>query len=557
MANKSFVVEYIIRAREKFSAAATKVARSSDTMRKSVDSSKKSMAALTVKIRAARSKLKELFPTLAGAKAKFKQLDNVIKNTKNRLKDFSETAKGVRDFGAKMAIGVTLPIALMVRTFKNAARDAIETRSKFAAVFKDISAESEAAADNLAKNFGLTGTAARQLIGDTGDILTGFGFTQKGALDLATQVNELAVDLASFTNFSGGAEGASAALTKALLGERESLKTLGVAILENDVKARVAKLVSEGQRFASLRQAKAVATLSLAMEQSKNAIGDFARTSEELANQERITSARIKDLKESFGKILLPVALKVTRAIRSMAERLTALSPQAKKTILVVGGIVAVLGPLLLLLGSVGLAIPLITAGFAVMGVVSLAALWPIALVAAAIAAAAVLIIRNWDIVKSFFSGFAKGISTEFGPTFSRLVDKFQEVAGTIASLFGSDSEASQSLRDFSNLGLLIGTAIGGSLDLVVKGILGTIEVVSQALAILSPFSKRTSFDFAAIKAEFLGPEQTPPAEISAVNKVDVGVNVGLAQGLETTSKPQVTATNARRTDVGVGAAAL
>ena len=61
--------------------------------------------------------------------------------------------------------------------------------------------------------------------------------------------------------------------------------------------------------------------------------------------------------------------------------------------------------------------------------------------------------------------------------------------------------------------------------------------------------------NFGDIKAKFFGPEQAPPADIGGVNKVDVGVNVGLAPGLETTGAPQVAATNARRTDVGVGAA--
>ena len=42
---------------------------------------------------------------------------------------------------------------------------------------------------------------------DINVISGGFGFTQEEALKLSTEVNKLAVDLASFTNFSGGAEG--------------------------------------------------------------------------------------------------------------------------------------------------------------------------------------------------------------------------------------------------------------------------------------------------------------------------------------------------------------
>jgi hypothetical protein len=188
-----------------------------------------------------------------------------------------------------------------------AASRAQETLSKFNTVFRDVKKEADATAKNLARNFGLSAMAARQLLSDTGDLLSGFGFTQKSALDLSKQVNELAVDLASFTNFSGGAEGASQALTKALLGERESVKALGISILETDVKAKVLENTQKGLTFETERQAKAYATLMIAQEQSKNAIGDFARTSEGFANQIRILRANFENWAVAAGEKLLPV----------------------------------------------------------------------------------------------------------------------------------------------------------------------------------------------------------------------------------------------------------
>ena len=511
MANKSFVVQYLIKAREQFSAAADKVGRSSESMRKSVERAKKSFAS------------------------------------------FTETA---RRSGAVLTAAVTLPIGLLAVSLKNAARDAIETRSKFATVFKDIAAESERSANTLASNFGLSGTKARELLGDTGDLLSGFGFTGAAALTLSTQVNELAVDLASFTNFSGGAEGASAALTKALLGERESLKSLGIAISEKDVKAKISQLLAEGQTFGSLRQAKAQATLALAVQQSKNAIGDFARTSGDLANQERITASRIQDLKESFGKILLPVALKVTQAIRSMVERLSALSPEAKRTIIIVAGIAAVLGPVLLLIGSIGLALPAMAAGFAAFGTVAALALGPLGLLAAGLALAAVLVINNWSKVRAFFSGFASGITTTFGPTMTRLVSQFQEAARVIAELFSSDSEAATNLSNFANIGTLVGDIIGGALDIIVRGISGMGVALGQLIGAVATFDF-SAFDVAAIKAEFIGGTPAAPADITGGSTVDVGVNVGLDEGLKQTSAPAVSTSNTRRTDVGLGTAAI
>ncbi|MCK4758544.1 MAG: hypothetical protein KAT69_00770 [Candidatus Aminicenantes bacterium] len=352
MANKTFVVAYLIRARDQYSKIAAKVAQSTDRMKK---------------------KIKE-----AG-------------------KAFAEFSGKMRKAGKMLSIGATLPIAFLANSLKNAARDAGETESKFGTVFSSISEKANKVAANLAKNYGLASDKSKQLLSDTGDLLSGFGFTQEEALNVSERVNKLAVDLASFTNFSGGAEGASAALTKALLGERESLKSLGIAISEENVKKKIAQLLSEGQRFSSLRQAKAQATLALAVEQSKNAIGDFARTSEDLANQERITNARTRELKIAFGKLLLPISLKITKAIQKMAIWLAALSPGMKKAILIVGGLIAVLGPLLLALGSLVLIWPAIITGVSAFAAIIGVAMSPVML----LAGAALLIVTNWEKVKA------------------------------------------------------------------------------------------------------------------------------------------------------------
>ena len=211
---------------------------------------------------------------------------------------------------SKFASGISQGVAGLTSFAKESIQASIaseETRSKFATVFKELGDGAEDAADRLATAYGLTGTKSRELLGDTGDLLTGFGFSGEAALKLSEDVQGLAVDLASFTNFSGGAEGASQALTKALLGETESLKSLGIAINQEAVKKQVAVNASNGLTFATERQAKAQATLDLALKQSGNAIGDYARTSQSTANQTRLFQTRLTDLKEAVGSELKPV----------------------------------------------------------------------------------------------------------------------------------------------------------------------------------------------------------------------------------------------------------
>lgn len=595
MANKSFVVQYLIKARDHYSKAAEKTRKATAGMTSALKKAKAASAAVSAESETLKNRIKSAVPEMSGLRRASGALSTSLGRVKamaaaiglpkvsasaltlknrissliptmgmlttmgdrvkasmeaveKRFKGITFVGEKLRNTGAILSATVTLPALMAVKSLKDAARDAVETRSKFATVFRDIGHQAQKTADQLAKGYGLTGTMARQLIGDTGDLLTGFGFTQKASLELSNQVNKLAVDLASFTNYEGGAEGASEALTKALLGEREQLKMLGVAILEKDVKAKIAQMSAKGHRFASLRQAQAEATLAIAIEQSKNAIGDFARTQEDLANQERTTSARIQDMKEAFGRVLLPIALKVTIAIRKMAEFMTALSPSTKKIILVVGGLLAVLGPLLLVIGAVILALPALMAGFAAMAPIIAAVTGPIAILSALLAAAAVLVINNWDSVKTFFSGFAAGISSSLGPTITHLIDGFKKAAKAVAELFGSDSEAFNALSDFSNLGELIGEVIGGALDTILRGIAGLGSILGQVIGSITTLDF-SQFDVDAIKAEFLGAKAEP---LLAQTRVDVGLNVGLDKGLTQTGTAQVSGPAARRTDVGV-----
>ncbi|WP_121665237.1 phage tail tape measure protein [Mesonia aquimarina] len=324
--------------------------------------------------------------------ADLKQFSSQLQNAQKQL---NKAGKQMQNVGRNLTLGVTLPVAGLGVAFVKAASDAEETSAKFDTVFSSISESAKESADILRNSYGLSSKASKQLLSDTGDLLTGFGFSQASALDLSTEVNKLAVDLASFTNYSGGAEGASQALTKALLGERESVKSLGISILEADVKARVLQNTQQGLTFETERQAKAFATLQLAQEQSKNAIGDYARTSDGFANQMRLIKARLNDLAVQFGEIILPYVQKLATFVTSLIEKFSSLDKNTKKIIVVVAGLAAALGPVLLALGTLATTIlPALASGFAILT-------GPVGLVIAALTAVGVIIYKYWEPIKA------------------------------------------------------------------------------------------------------------------------------------------------------------
>lgn len=247
----------------------------------------------------------------------FNALDKSLNKTEKGLKGVDKQADKTSDSfnglrGAiTAAVGVIAirELAQFSKGLVDVASNAEETANKFNVVFSGVRGEAEATAQALAKGYGLASQEAQKLLSDTGDLLTGFGFSQQGALELSTQLNALAVDLASFTNIEGGSERAAAALTSALFGETEAAKSLGIVLTQDVVKAKVAALRASGELTTETdKEAKAIATLQLAYEQSKNAIGDFARSQDSYANQTRIANSITEDLSESIGSRLLPAA---------------------------------------------------------------------------------------------------------------------------------------------------------------------------------------------------------------------------------------------------------
>ena len=100
-------------------------------------------------------------------------------------KNLQATGKRIQSLGVTLSLAVTLPIAALGATAVKLASDFEETESKFFTVFSSIRQQADETAKNLRNNFGLSSRAALQLLGDTGDLLVGFGFTEEAALKMS------------------------------------------------------------------------------------------------------------------------------------------------------------------------------------------------------------------------------------------------------------------------------------------------------------------------------------------------------------------------------------
>lgn len=418
MPNRNFVVQYTIKAADKFSGVANKFNRSSQKMQ---------------------HRMKALVRVLDRGGASADKFRMKIKNA----------GRSMRNFGAIATIGLTLPIFLMGKSMIIAAANAEEARSKFDTIFSRMTVKANKMAEALADGFNFSKIGAREALAFTGDILTGFGFTQEAALKMSNQVQELAADMGSLKNIDS--KRVSEAITKALLGERESLKLLGVAILDMDVKRRIALMTSQGTRFASLKEAKALATFQLITEQAKNSIGDLARTKGSLTNRTKRLTAKFDDLKVQLGDKLLPLMLKLVNFAMKVVNAFTALSPTTQKIILIFAGVVAIAGPLLSMLGLLTMAMGVLNIATIKVAISTLVAMAPYIAMAAAIMAVFFAVKMLVDKLLEL-TGFDKKLEN-FGAGIANFFNDDQE--------FISRKELNLSGRSQTDVNLNIGLAAG------------------------------------------------------------------------------------------------
>jgi hypothetical protein len=196
-----------------------------------------------------------------------------------------------------------------------AASDFNEELSKSQVVLGDGAAAVAKFAETAARKLGQTRTEALRGAANFAIFGKAAGLSGQELAKFSTDFVTLASDLASFNNTSP--EDAVQALGAALRGESEPIRRYGVLLNEATLRQRALKLgIVETTNEALTPQQKVLAAQAEIIAQTADAQGDFARTSDGLANSQRILTATIDDLKISLGEQLLPIALKVATFLK-------------------------------------------------------------------------------------------------------------------------------------------------------------------------------------------------------------------------------------------------
>jgi len=276
----------------------------------------------------------------------------------------------------------------------DAASDLNESLSKTQVVFGDSAKAVQQFAETSAKELGISKRVALEATGTFGNLFSALGLGQKPAADMSKELVKLAADLASFNNVKP--EDALEALRSGLLGEAEPLRKFGVSLSdariqaealaiglvrpkksaaeidlatqkyeesqkaankaikqfgEDNIKAQPAIVAMEqahkqlekalaGEKIELTAAQKAQAAYSIIMKDTATAHGDFSRTSDGLANRQRILKAEFDDMQSKLGQKLLPVMTNVEGKLIGLVNWFSNLSPGMQQALGIIGGLI-------------------------------------------------------------------------------------------------------------------------------------------------------------------------------------------------------------------------
>lgn len=227
------------------------------------------------------------------------------------IKDAQKSLEGISDGITKTfkAIGVAAlaagaAIAKLSADSIKAASDLQESTNAVNVAFGDSADAILKIGESAATSLGLAQTEfnqaavrfsafAERIVGEGGDVA---GFIQT--------ITTRAADFASVFNIQ--VSEALQVFQSGLSGEAEPLKRFGINLLETEVKAYAlrAGIIGVGESLTETQ--KVQARYGLLLESTNKVQGDFANTSDSLANRQRILKASFTDIQAEIGQAMLP-----------------------------------------------------------------------------------------------------------------------------------------------------------------------------------------------------------------------------------------------------------
>ena len=251
-----------------------------------------------------------------------KQADAVEKLEQKLDKLNSKTPKSTAllvmlgNLGANLAMRAFDGLKNSIGTAIQTASDLVEVQNVVDVAFKQNSKVIDEWSKTTLNKFGLNELSAKKFAGTMGAMLNSAGLAGDKVVQMSTGIAGLAGDMASFYNLNP--EEAFMKLRAGISGETEPLKQLGINMSVANLEAFA---LSQGitKAFNSMSQAEQMTLrYNYLMKATADAQGDFSRTSDTFANQQKLLNENWLRLTSTIATYLLPVLAKVFQVANAM-----------------------------------------------------------------------------------------------------------------------------------------------------------------------------------------------------------------------------------------------
>lgn len=259
----------------------------------------------------------------------------------------------ISDVGKKMSLGITAPLLTIATLSTNAYSALDQTQRKTKIIFGDMASDVQTWAIEHERAFGLGSGTIEKYTGAIADITQGMQMSKEASLNMAKGVVDLGVKLGNWGGTS--ATLAMEDLQRAISGSHESVEKYGVKLTESTLN-QYAMSEGLGDTFSKLTEAeKAQVRYAAILGSSQNAVDYWNSGQRSTAFHITEVKEQVGNISENIGKVLLPVVLDITKKVADFTTNLAQWSsenPKVVESIVKIGGMVAVIGPVLMILGK-------------------------------------------------------------------------------------------------------------------------------------------------------------------------------------------------------------
>jgi hypothetical protein len=261
---------------------------------------------------------------LATLQSRLNRFGNQIGRLGSQLGSFG---LGGTVFGGALLFGINSTI--------NAASEATEVNTAYAATFRELTNDAEKFAEVLSRRLGRDIVQVKDIQRSFFGLFAGQGFAREFALSASNAFTQLSVDFSSFFNQS--VEEASGRLLSALSNSAEVVQRFGFNVRAAALESAFTDLgIDKTIETASEQEktlARALILLNTSSEAQLNIFGDVERTINEFANQRRRLISSLTVLQRALGKPLELALAPFLGSLAPIAEGLAEIVRQNPETV--------------------------------------------------------------------------------------------------------------------------------------------------------------------------------------------------------------------------------